>query len=220
MSKKDKNEAAITVAQINAKQIIIVTVITAISGTLGAVVQGYFGSRQVEGLKTNLVKTSGTIEGLREELEGPGASIVERKALYQLTADVIEDDLKLTRNKRDAVSPAELSDEELQFKRLKRSVFVHMDDIRANKSILENTLDEVAKRGYDWVVRQKPIIVADFAILKTSKLRWLEDRAIPALQDAIDEIERRPRIQDIPRADVNCPAKFGFYATIPVTSQR
>jgi hypothetical protein len=219
-----KDEAAIAVAQINAKQIIIVTVITAISGTFGAAIQGYFSSRQVNALKTNLARTTGTIEGLQKELEGPAVSVVERKALYQLTADVIESDVKLTSNKRDAVSSDELSDQDLQYKRIRRSVFVHMGELRANTAILQNTLDEVSKRGYDWIAQQKPKIVADFPTIKAAKLRWIEDHAIPALQDAIDEIQRHPFIQNIPRADVQLPRemwilqhKLGEEPTITVT---
>ena len=188
---KQEDTAAVQVAKINARQVIIVAVVTAVSGLVGAFIQGSFSSNK--------------IKGLQQELEGPSASVVERKALYPLTADQIEDDLRMTANKRSVVTDDELSDEELQFKRLKRSVFFNMVILRANSIILEGTLDELKKRGYHWVDDSKARLIAEFPKIKTLRLRWLEDKAIPAFQEAFAEIARDPSIQSMASAEVVLP---------------
>lgn len=203
-----KKKAAISVARINSNQTIICTVITASFGILGVVIQGYFNSRQVTKLKSDLHDSTGTIERMEEKLKGSAISVAERKALYRLTADVIESDLKLTSGKRDAVSPSVISDEDLEFKRIRRAVFVHMGELRADVKILQNTLDEVSNRGHGWIAPHLPKILADFPTIKKEKLRWIEDHAIPALQKAIDEERDRPMAQDVPRATVKLPREI------------
>ncbi|WP_157642250.1 hypothetical protein [Burkholderia ubonensis] len=68
---------------------IAVAIITAVSGIAGALIQ----SKATSG---TIVHLKGQVKGLQTELQGPGASAAEREALYRLTADHIESDLRLT----------------------------------------------------------------------------------------------------------------------------
>lgn len=95
-SERSKDRNAIQIARINARQIILVTIITALSGIAGALIQGMFASGKIESLRNQLAGSTSKVEGLQKDLEGPGASAVEREALYRLTADYIESDLALT----------------------------------------------------------------------------------------------------------------------------
>jgi hypothetical protein len=96
---------------------------------------------------------------------------VEREALYRLTADHIEGDLKLTVGKRNVVQPGELSDTELNYRRLRRAVFLNMVVLRANRTILENTLQALTMRGHGWIEAQKSRSISEFPEIKAVRLR-------------------------------------------------
>jgi len=196
------DQTAVQVAHINARQIILVTVITAISGVVGAVIQGVFSSQRISGLQASLSQSDEKIGGLQDELNGPAASVAERKALYRLTADFLEDDMRLTSGKGELDLPPGLSEDELDYRRLKRAVFLNLDALRANDAILKTTIDELQKRGHGWVAQQEARLMAALPQLKAAKLRWLEDWAIPTLQRTMDEIGVR---QSIPSAVVPLP---------------
>ena len=203
-SRRD-SETEITIAQINARQIILVTIITAASGIVGAVIQGVLASGKIETLKNHLISSTSKVKDLQNDLEGPSASTVERDALYRLTSNSIESDLALTAEKRNVVKPAELADNELNYRRLRRAVFLNMDILRANRTILENTFDTLTKRGHRWVDGQKARLISEFPEIKATRLRWLEDAAVPRLQHSIDEKERHPLSRSVPAAEVPSP---------------
>jgi len=163
-----EEQNAVRIARINARQIIVVTIITAISAIAGALIQGRFASEKVEGLRKELTGSASKVESLQKDLDGV---TVEREALYRLTADHIEDDLKLTVGKRNVVQPGELSYTELNYRRLRRAVFLNMVVLRANRTILENTLQALTLRGHGWIEAKKSRIISEFLEIKAVRLR-------------------------------------------------
>jgi hypothetical protein len=204
-SDRSEDRNGIEIARINARQIIIVTIITAVSGLAGALIQGMFAAGKIDSLSDQLRSSTSKVEGLQKDLEGPGASAVEREALYRLTTDYIEGDIVLTAGKGGPGQPDELSDTELNYRRLKRAVFLNVGPLRANRTILENTLQMLTQRGRGWIEGQRARIIAEFPELRATRLRWLEDVAIPRLQQSIDEIATRPMVQSLPNAKVPLP---------------
>ncbi len=176
MKKRDQPEtrSAIEVARITARQVILVTIITAAAGIVGAIIQGVFTSHKNESLATQLSSSD---------------------------ADKSSDS-------------SGLSETELAYRRLRRAVFLNMSVLRANATIVEKTLDTLAQRGHKWVAPQKAGILADLPDLKTTRLRWLEDTAIPQLQQSIDAFVRRPA-QGIPTARVYLPEAIQIFTRSP-----
>lgn len=224
-SDRPEDRNAIQIARITARQVILVTIITAVSGIAGALIQGMFASGKIESLREKLTSSASKVEGLQKDLEGPGASAVEREALYRLTADYIESDLALTAGKRNVVRPAELSDTELNYRLLRRAVFLNMAVLRANQTIIENTLKTLTMRGRGWIEGQKARIISEFPEIKAARLRWLEDVAIPRLQQSIGDAAARPIVQSVPSALVSLPREVwilnhapGEEPTVTVTS--
>ncbi|KVX19470.1 hypothetical protein WL03_10955 [Burkholderia ubonensis] len=197
MSERPEESAAARVARITALQAIVVAIITAVSGIAGALIQ----SKATSG---TIVHLKGQVKGLQTELQGPGASAAEREALYRLTADHIESDLRLIAGKRSLIPPEEVSDTELKYRMLRRAIFLNMGILRANRTILEGTLQTVKKRGYAWIDEQQARVVAEFPELEAIRLRWLEDVAIPRLQHVIDA-EANNVSQSLPNASVLLP---------------
>ena len=220
-----EEQSSVRIARINAQQVILVTIITAIAGIAGALIQGKVASGKVEGLKKEITSsasentdlrekvTSSTskIESLQKDLEGPGASAVERDALYRLTANYIEADLRLTAGKRSLVPPSELSDTELNYRMLRRAVFLNMPVLRANGTILESTLQTLILRGRGWIEAQKSRIISEFPLIKATRLRWLEDVAIPQLQRIISGAGMAT--QSVPSAEVPLPREVWILNT-------
>jgi len=217
MKKRDQPEtrSAIEVARITARQVILVTIITAAAGIVGAIIQGVFTSHKNESLATQLSSSNMKAKGLDQSLK---ESEAEREALYRLTANYLESDLYSTSTKGgDADKSSDssgLSETELAYRRLRRAVFLNMSVLRANATIVEKTLDTLAQRGHKWVAPQKAGILADLPDLKTTRLRWLEDTAIPQLQQSIDAFVRRPA-QGIPTARVYLPEAIQIFTRSP-----
>jgi hypothetical protein len=194
---------ALQLARINFRQAVLVAAITAVAGTAGALIQGYFSSGRIQGLTSKLEHSDAKVKDLQGELAGPGASAVERDALYRLTADRFENDFKLTEGKGRSGSTGRLSQTELNYRLLRRAVFLNLDVLRANPTILQNTLDALVARGHPWVAEQKARIVAEFTQIKAIRLRWLQDVAVPQLERAINGAG--PATQSIPFAQVALP---------------
>jgi hypothetical protein len=211
------------IAQINARQAIYIALITAVAGIVGALIQGYFSSGKIQGLTEQLKSSDSKVEDLKGELAGPSASVVERDALYRLTADRLEGDLELTAGKGGGGQGAELAPTELQYRVLRRAIFLNLDVLRANPTILENTLETLVARGRPWVENQRARIVAEFPAIKSARLRWLQDVAIPELQRARSAAGQMS--QSVPSAKVALPpevwildAAAGEEPTVTVTS--
>src|SRR6266516_2124436 len=124
MKNPDQSEtrSAIEVARITARQVILVTIITAAAGIVGAIIQGVFSSHKNERLATQLTSTNMKAGGLEQRLK---ESEAEREALYRLTANYLESDLHSTSVKGgDAAESSGLSETELAYRRLRRAVFL------------------------------------------------------------------------------------------------
>jgi hypothetical protein len=128
--------------------------------------------------------------------------------LYQLTADYLEGSLKFTAGK-ERIIDEETDLKIVRYKRLKRSIFLNMRVLQANQTILEHTLEQLEKRGYSWVSDQTPRLVAEFPKIKTQRLRCLEDKAIPALEQEIASTP--PMVQSVPQARVPLPQDLWIF---------
>src|SRR5437899_2538231 len=98
-----RDSPEVQVAKITAKQVIIVTTITAIAGLAGAVLQSLLGRSERGVSQTQYEELQQENKALKQQLEAkqtlqstpssgsvPGLSTAERNALYLLTADRVE----------------------------------------------------------------------------------------------------------------------------------
>lgn len=110
-------------------------------------------------------------------------SVSQRKSLNRLVADRLEWSMKESEGKirhRSDFSRDEY--DELQYKRLRKAVFLNLLCFQADGVILEDSLKSLNRRGYTFVAKHITRVVADLPRIKSAKLRWLEDQAIPALR--------------------------------------
>jgi hypothetical protein len=121
--------------------------------------------------------------------EKDALSAAERSALYQFTADSLDSQLVSTSGK---TNESGTGDGELDYKRLKRAVFMSMHALQADPSIADSTLQQLVKRGHEWIAKVSPRLVAEFPDIRIARLRWLEDAAIPALQREFDALRHSP----------------------------
>ena len=187
-----EDRSAIEVARINARQVILVTIITAVAGIAGAMIQGVFSSGKIDSLNTQLTTSHAEVEVIGE-------------ALYRLTSNYIESYLFSTSRPEKAIAARQsgISESEFSYRRLRQAIFFNIDVLRANGTILEKTLGTLSQRGHNWIAPQKARILADFPEILATRLRWLEDEAIPALDRATRE--QNPVMQQVPTAKVPLP---------------
>jgi hypothetical protein len=131
----------------------------------------------------------------------PPASELERRALYIILADRLEAELRTTAGKRRMVEEG-ASAEDVDFKRMQRAIFFNISALQADPVILGYTLDELEKRGHRFVRTIRPRVLAEFPALRQARLRWLEDKAVPALEA---EIRSMGAAQQQPFARVPLP---------------
>lgn len=127
----------------------------------------------------------------------------ERLALYRLTADRLQEDLKLTAGKGGRVLPVDLTEADVRYRSLRRSVFLNLMTLEADESVLRGSLDTLEKRGYSWIGAHRARLLTEFPQIKVSRLRFLEDVVTPALQRAIQQ--HSPVAQSLPSASVALP---------------
>jgi hypothetical protein len=201
--KKENQQDALAVARINSRQVIVVTIITALSGLLGALIQNRSTSGKIETLNQQLASSASKVDSLKED---SALSADERAALYSFTSEALEeDDLSLTGGKGELVEPRELPRSEVSYRRLRRAVFLNMVPLRANRAILDNTLEALINQGYEWIRPHKARLVSEFPEIQRTRLIWLKDVAIPALEKSRNELEATPGLQEGPMAKVPLP---------------
>jgi hypothetical protein len=182
------------VARVTARQVIVVAAITAISGVVVALVQNRDSAPKND--------TASTASSPSKSTGSEAVSTAERLALYRLIADRLEEDLKLTAAKGEA-RPPDLTEADIRFRSLRRSIFLNMMALQADELLLRNGLDTLAKRGYSWVDAHRARLLAEFPHIKVSRLRFLEDVVIPSLQKAIEQ--HSPVAQSLPSTSVALP---------------
>lgn len=125
----------------------------------------------------------------------------QQKALNRLVSKRFENALRVTSGK---VGATKEENDEIQFKRLRKAVFQQMLSFQANTQILKNALETLESRGFKNVSVHKSRLLREMPHLKSERLRWLEDKAIPALQKSIEPIQRS-FLQSVPKANVPLP---------------
>lgn len=206
-----ENQNAVDGERIKGRSIIIVAMITAVSGVMGSVINGIFASRKIEGLTQQLTSSATKASALEQDVQ---ESKPEQDALYRLTAAYLESDFQATSGKSSPGIPAGMSETEFDYRRLRRAVFLNLGVLRANSTILGKTLAVVAQQGFGWVAPQKGRILGELGDIKAARLRWLEDSAIPQLQSAVDQASRSTA-QTTPTAQVPFPASIRIFDDNP-----
>src|SRR5208337_21754 len=191
----------VAIVRINARQAIVVAIISAATGIAGALIQGVLSSHKVEAAEKKA-------DNLKTALD---QSEADREALYRLIANHLEDDLIATSGvtMQAAQQDSNFPESEIAFRLLQRAVFLKMDVLQANRDYLAKALDELVRRGHKWVAPQKERLCAALPDLAAKRLRWLEDVAIPELQESInranDPKAGGPRPQFVPSEMVPVP---------------
>jgi len=117
----------------------------------------------------------------------------QRKALSRLVADRFEWILQESEGKSVNRSDSG-SDEynEMQYRRLRRSVFFNLRYFQADETILKEALESLNRRGHSFDSVHITRIVAELPRIRAARLRWLEDEAIPALRRDMELLSQRP----------------------------
>lgn len=154
---------------------------------------------QREQVKGKLAEVRDSLSALRE------TTSEERRALNRLIADYFSSALRQGEEKVEAV-PSSMADR-AECTLVRRAVFKHMRDYDASREVLQNALNHfVRDRGFSRLQNCAGEIVADFDRLRTMRLRWLEDEAIPALDSAMANAS--PVTQQQLSAKVPLPDEF------------
>lgn len=195
---------AVQIARLGFRQAIVVAAISAVAAIAGALIQTGRLQGQLQTRDERIKSSDAKVKDLQGQLATASMSAEEKAALYRLTADRLESDLNLTVGKGSPeAGGSSLPEAELNYRRLRHAVFFNITTLQGNQAILEGTLAQLAARGRPWVADVKDRVAAGFPDLKTLRLRWLQDDAIPALQHAI--AQRSPAQQSLPSATVKLP---------------
>jgi hypothetical protein len=184
------------------------------------------GQQEAGGLTQKLAAAEAEIKRLRHEAESQEdvvqlkqklsdaqktlAQIEQTNNLQQtvlagLVADQLQIDLKRTEGK--ASSLPQSDEPKVRRLLLRRAVFVNMSVFGADETILRHGLQQLVKRGFSDLAPAIDDVVAELPALKASKLRWLEDAAIPALEEDARKLQHSAA-QRGPRAEVALPETF------------
>ncbi|NET05168.1 MAG: hypothetical protein F6K16_10670 [Symploca sp. SIO2B6] len=89
---------------------------------------------------------------------------------------------------------------------MRKAVFLNLLSFEADEEILKSGLESLQRRGYSFISSEYiNRLIAELPRLKASKLRWLEDQAIPALRRDLEELQNSP-VQRSARASVPLPS--------------
>ena len=113
----------------------------------------------------------------------------QKEALNRLVADRLQWSLQESEGK---ASGNDDERNEIQYKRLRKAVFLNLLGFQADSTILKDALESLNRRGHTFVAVHITRIVAEFPRIKAAKLRWLEDQAIPALRQDIELLRQSP----------------------------
>lgn len=216
-------------ALITSRQAIIIAVITAVSGTVGAAINAYMNKPSsgstvaaADNSKTDNASAGTTpsstsasttpttpaaddkskssdakgADGAKPTGGGREVSQVERETFYRIVENYLEEDLAATSSKLTSL-PNGVSADDVNYNRVRRAVFLNMSNLGANKKITEQSLDLLAKRGFAFVPKTKPRLVAEFSQLRGMKLRWLKDVVTPAIAVEVAKLSSSPGQYDL-----------------------
>ena len=143
-------------------------------------------------------------EARKELQERDQVTSAQRVALNRFVADLLEQTLSDFSAKLNSVGGSAVP--AVRASLLRRAVFIHMLALQADKSVLHDALETLVDRGHDDIKPMVESIVDDLPKLRVLKLRWLQDKAIPALAEDIRT--RNPITQSAPSAEVPLPQEF------------
>jgi hypothetical protein len=116
----------------------------------------------------------------------------------------LENDWRITSNKQLFNN----SIKDLDFKRLQRVVFLNFLKFNADKTILQQSLLALHKTSGEIATSDINRILSNFNNLMQLKLKWLNNSAIPAMNEAFEYIEKHPQIQSGPSATIKLPKEI------------
>jgi hypothetical protein len=157
------------------------------------------GQQEVARLESELAVARKSLQDVAQ------ITTTQRTALNRYITDRIEKVLFETSGKWRSVSKSE----QIMVRRvlLRRAVFLNMLAFEADGDILRSALEHLVNRGHSDLKPAIEEVVIDLPNLKVSKLRWLEDEAIPALAEDIQKLRMSP-VQRGPIATVPLPQEF------------
>ena len=113
----------------------------------------------------------------------------------------LENDLTATSGKTrfDAKIP------DIDYKRLKRAVFLNFTSFYADKEILKQSLFSLQKQSGEFKTSDINRLLNNYTLLMQTRLTWLKNNAIPALQQQILYLRDNPQVQEGLYARVKLP---------------
>ncbi len=82
-----------------------------------------------------------------------------------------------------------IPDSIIEYNKLKKSVFLSIYDFSANKELFEKAVNKLAKENKD-VAHHKNKIINDYDEIADMKIEWLEQEAIPAMEQATKSLSK------------------------------
>jgi len=110
-----------------------------------------------------------------------------------------------------SLDPTVTDETQAHFRLLERAVFKHVADFEGNADMLSRALAILEKQGRAEVAGNADKLVRELPRLVTMRLRWLEDKAIPALRADIELLSSRPLEQRDPIASVPIPEALWLF---------
>jgi hypothetical protein len=95
--------------------------------------------------------------------------------------------------------------QDVDFKRLRRAVFLNFLSFNADPNILRQTLITYGKQNGEPSLNDINRIISDLPALMRVRLKWLKQQAIPALEADVKYLGERPMIQRSAYASVKLP---------------
>lgn len=146
-------------------------------------------------LLSNMISEEMARRMLEQEGEIPGIKNVA--PLVEPIVVPVEGDSATTDTIPIAEKPKAKPEEE-RYQKVKESVFLSFYDFRADKDLFEESLDKMSK-DHKEIQEEKEKILGDYDDLATLKKKWLEEKAIPAVEENISKGLQNPKvIVDLP----------------------
>lgn len=98
--------------------------------------------------------------------------------------------------------------EEERYQKVKESVFLSFYDFRADKDLFEESLNKMSKEHKE-IEEEKEKILGDYDDLVNLKKKWLEEKAIPAVEENISKGLQNPKVI------VDLPSELTQSTTVP-----
>ena len=179
-------DPSVLIARINARQVIIVTLITGVSGVLGALVQNKIIDARRHEPAASAHDTIGVTLTVASR---------ERDLLYTLLADAVETDLRRELRSTATVTPAHRRRAgEARYAALRRALFLNIGRMGGDERVAAHTLGVLVARWHLWLSPERSRVMAEWGEIRATRLAWLQEVAIPSVRRRNDGSGRQVRV--------------------------